>query len=345
MAFSFTRFALALAVAASLRADLHINDLIVHDPHILADAASKTYYLYGQYSPKKEWQAKLVQSPHGRAGVIAYTSQDLEHWSEPKLVFEIPDGFWADATDAPWAPEVHAWRGKYYLFCTFNDWNTKLDDRPGRPPITKRQTQILVSDSPLGPFRPFANEPTSPPGTMALDGTFFVDADGAPWFIYAHEWIQITDGSFEAIRVTADLSKTIGDPIVLFRAGAVDWTKREIRYRNGPPVPGIVTDGASLHRMKSGVLACFWASWSKDRQYAESIAYSDNGKLEGPWRHEPAPILQDDVGHGSVFTAFDGRLLLVIHKYFRQPATRVQIYELEESPDRIRVKRQMLGAP
>lgn len=97
--------------------------------------------------------------------------------------------------------------------------------------------------------------------------------------------------------------------------------------------------------MKSGVLALFWASWSKDRLYAESIAYFDNGKLTGPWRHEPAPILQDDVGHGSVFTAFDGRLLLVIHKYFKQPATRVQIYELEEFADRIRVKGQILGAP
>jgi len=148
-----------------------------------------------------------------------------------------------------------------------------------------------------------------------------------------------------AIRLRDDLSATIGHPLTLFHAGAVNWTRRVIRYRNGPPGPGIVPDGASLHRMKSGVLACFWANWSRGRLYAASIAYSDSGQLEGPWRHEPAPILQDDVGHGSVFTAFAGRLLLVIHTYFKPPATRVQIYELEELRDRIRVTRQILGAP
>lgn len=356
MVFKFSRcvvtaFSVALTASAfaapppAASPSISINDLIVHDPHILADAPTRTYYLYGQFSPKRDWQAKLLPSQGGRGGVLVYTSKDLATWTAPQLVFEIPDGFWADATDAPWAPEVHAWRGKYYLFCTFNDWNTKIDDRPGRPPITKRQTQILVGDSPLGPFKPFSNTPSSPAGTMALDGTFYVDPSGAPWFIYAHEWIQITDGSFEAIRLRDDLSTTLGDPLTLIRASEVDWTKRAINYKGGPPVPGIVTDGASLYRMKSGVLALFWASWSKDRLYAESIAYSDNGKLAGPWRHEPAPILQDDVGHGSVFTAFDGRLLLVIHKYFKQPATRVQIYELEELADRIRVKRQILGAP
>jgi len=56
-------------------------------------------------------------------------------------------------------------------------------------------------------------------------------------------------------------------------------------------------------------------------------------------------IRQDDVGHSTVFTAIDGRRLLVIHKCFGQPATRVPIYELEELAGRIRVKRQILGAP
>lgn len=335
----------ALLGTACGTAAIPVDQLIVHDPHILADAATQTYYLYGQYSPKKDWQARHFNPPPPRAGVLAYASQDLATWSAPKIVFTVPAGFWGDATDSPWAPEVHAWQGKYYLFATFNDWNTILDARPGRPPITRRQTQILVGDSPLGPFRPLRNEPSSPPGKMTLDGTFHVDAAGRPWFIYAHEWIQITDGSFEALPMREDLAAPIGDPVLLFRAGEVGWTRREIRYRGADPVPGIVTDGASLHRMKSGVLACFWASWSKDRQYAESVAYSDSGRLAGPWRHEPEPVLQDDVGHGSVFTAFDGRLLLVIHKYFRQPATRVQIYELEELPDRIRVRRQILGAP
>lgn len=336
--------ALTLTTArATAPAPIHINDLIVHDPQILADEMTRTYYLYGQYSPDRPWID--LQSPHGRAGVLCYTSQDLAHWSQPRLVFEVPADFWSDKQSAPWAPEVHAWKGKYYLFCTFNDWHTTLEERPGRPPITKRAVQILVGDSPLGPFRPFRNEPTTPKGEMTLDGSFYVDAEGAPWLLYAHEWIQTTDGSFKAIRLTDDLSATIGDPLVILRASVGPWTKRAISYKNQPPVPGIVTDGPCLYRMKSGKLAFFWASWSQDRAYAEAISYADSGRITGPWRHGDAPVLQDDIGHGSVFRAFDGRLLFVVHKYFKQPATRVQIYELTETADEILIKGQILGAP
>jgi len=334
-----------LALSPAIRAEdtIPINDLIVHDPQILADEATHTYYLYGQYSPERNWLK--VRSPHGRAGVICYTSVDLEHWTQPQVVFEVPENFWADKQSAPWAPEVHAWKGKYYLFCTFNDWNTKLEERPGRPPITKRAVQVLEGDSPTGPFRPFRNEPTTPPGEMTLDGSFYVDAAGAPWLLYAHEWIQITDGTFNAIRLKDDLSGTIGEPVVILHAGEVPWTKRGISYKQQPEVPGIVTDGPSMYRMKSGRLAFFWASWSRDHLYAEAISYSDSGRITGPWRHGDSPVLQDDVGHGTVFRAFDGRLLLVIHKYFHQPATRVQIYELTEHADAIMVKGRILGAP
>jgi beta-xylosidase len=334
-----------LTLSASLGAGelIHVNDLIVHDPQILADEATHTYYLYGSYSPKRSWVR--ATSPHGRAGVLCYTSKDLEHWTQPQVVFEVPEDFWADKTDAPWAPEVHAWKGKYYLFCTFNDWNTVVETRPGRPPITKRAVQVLEGDSPLGPFRPFHNEPTTPKSEMTLDGSFYVDADGAPWLLYAHEWIQTTDGSFKAIRLKEDLSGTIGEPIVILNASEGAWTKKKISYKKQPEVPGIVTDGPCLYRMKSGKLAFFWASWSQDHLYAEAISYADSGQITGPWRHSPEPVLQDDVGHGSVFRAFDGRLLFVVHKYFHQPATRVQIYELTEHPDVITVKGQILGAP
>jgi hypothetical protein len=322
---------------------VHIDDLIVHDPQILADARTRTYYLYGQYAPDRTW-VRLPQAA-ARAGLICYTSTDLIRWSLPKLVFEVPDGFWADPLSAPWAPEVHAWRGRYYAFVTFNAWSVLLDERPGRPPITRRQVQLLVSDTPLGPFRPHSPGPITPPGEMTLDGSFFVDDQGAPWLLYAHEWVQVTDGSFKAIRLSEDLTATIGQPIEILRASVAPWTKREIRYRNRDPVPGIVSDGPCLHRMASGRLAFFWASWSRDRQYAQAISYSDSGRIEGPWRHAPEPVLQDDVGHGSVFRAFDGRLLFAVHKYFRQPATRVQIYELAEHDDRIEVVRQILGSP
>jgi arabinan endo-1,5-alpha-L-arabinosidase len=159
--------AVGLAEEASARLVTHINDLSVHDPQILPDAASKTYYIYRHFSPRR-WPETSTSGTNS-AGVQAFWSKDLTNWFGPTNVFEVPENFWSD-NDGPWAPEVHAYRGKYYLFTTFNAWKEKLDERPGRPFINKRASQVLVADSPLGPFRPFDNRPHTPPGEMTLGG-------------------------------------------------------------------------------------------------------------------------------------------------------------------------------
>ncbi|MCG8698802.1 MAG: glycoside hydrolase family 43 protein [Bacteroidales bacterium] len=319
---------------------IHIDSICVHDPCILADPASKTYYLYGQFSPKKEWQAKYIKSK--RAGVLAYKSRDLEYWSEPELVFEVPKGFWADSIDSPWAPEVHHFNNKYYLLVTFNDWNKFIEQRADRPPITLRRSQVLVADSPTGPFAPFSNEGSTPDGEMTLDATLW-NENGDPWLVYCHEWIQVTSGLIKAVKLTPDLSARQGDPITLIDAGDVNWPKRHINYKNQGPMPGIVTDGPYFYKTKNGKLVMIWSSWGQ-RKYATAIAVSESGSITGPWKHIEEPILQDDRGHGMIFEDFDGRLLLAIHRYFRQPATRVQIWELEDTGDLIEVKKQVYGA-
>src|SRR5438309_2198697 len=52
------------------RSHLSLSDFYAHDPFILADSATKTYYLYTAYSAQ--------QSPGGHAGVVAYKSTDLK---------------------------------------------------------------------------------------------------------------------------------------------------------------------------------------------------------------------------------------------------------------------------
>src|SRR5882757_7374410 len=85
---------------------LSLPDIRMHDPWILADQPSHTYYMYAGSSPE-------ASSRH-RSGVITYTSKDLNTWAGPYLVFEVPDGSWADLTAGVWAPEVHYYHGKYY---------------------------------------------------------------------------------------------------------------------------------------------------------------------------------------------------------------------------------------
>ena len=74
---------------------------------------------------------------------------------------------------------------------------------------------MLVADSPLGPFKPFRNRSTLPTDVMTPDGTLWVE-DGVPYMVYAHEWVQITDGRVEMIRLKDDLSETVGEPARLF---------------------------------------------------------------------------------------------------------------------------------
>lgn len=182
-------------------------DLYIRDPFILPDPATETYYLYKSMTVR-------LKDGQSRRGVCAYVSKDLETWNGPTPVFHFPAGFWADRSI--WAPEVHKYKGRYYLFVTF----TSKDELPtpqGRPQNVKRATQILMADSPAGPFKPFANRPHTPEDWMSLDGTLWVE-DGVPYMIFCHEWVQITDGTMELVQLTDDLSGVVGKPRTLFKA-------------------------------------------------------------------------------------------------------------------------------
>jgi hypothetical protein len=68
-----------------------------------------------------------------------------------------------------WALEMHHYRGRYYLFLTFDTSHLFPEQwRNWRPRVT-RGSQVLVSDSPLGPFTAFDNRSTFPPDMMTLD--------------------------------------------------------------------------------------------------------------------------------------------------------------------------------
>jgi hypothetical protein len=82
-----------------------LPDIRMRDVCILPDQASKTYTMVG---------------PGGR-GVRAYTSKDLVNWEGPQMIFRAPDDIWGEIPIVSiWAPEMHAYKGKYYLFLTFD---------------------------------------------------------------------------------------------------------------------------------------------------------------------------------------------------------------------------------
>ncbi len=298
---------------------VHLSDIHMRDVCILPDPATQTYYMIGP----------------GRNSVRMYTSKDLKMWQGPKTIFRTPEDIWGDIRVVGiWAPEMHQYQGKYYLFLTFNTRHEFPEQWRNWLPRVYRGSQILVADKPEGPFKAFANRSTLPTDMMTLDGTLWVE-DGTPYMVFCHEWVQIKDGTVEYIQLKEDLSATVGEPMRLFHGSDGPWA------RKSPNHGCYVTDGPYLYKSKSGKLLMIWTSDSH-AGYTVGIAISDSGKLTGPWRQQDEPVYRKDGGHGMLFTTFDGKLMMVLHSP-RDNNPQPHIFEMEDTGDTLKVVREFTG--
>jgi len=296
-----------------------LTNIRAQDVCILPDPVSKTYYMIAS----------------GFGGVRAWTSKDLVNWQGPKAIFRTPPDIWGDLRTAGiWAPEMHYYKGKYYLFLTFNSQNTFSEQwRNWRPRVT-RGSQVLVGESPNGPFKAFQNHSTTPVDMMTLDGTLWVE-DGVPYMVFAHEWVQIVNGSIESIPLQDDLSEAVGEPKLLFRAASAKWSEPAGEG-------GWVTDGPYLYKGKTGKLYMLWSSRDHTQSYLQGVAISDSGRLAGPWRQEDAPIFKDNGGHGMIFKTFEGKLMMVLHAPDQQ-SPHPHLFEMEDTGETLRIVREFAG--
>jgi arabinan endo-1,5-alpha-L-arabinosidase len=310
---------------------VHRSQIRIRDPFVLPDPATRTYFIYSS----TDWGNEAEQK---RKAVIVYRSKDLENWETPAPVFEVPDGHWG--RESIWAPEVHRLKGKYYLFVTLTSKDL-LPTPEGRPQNRKRGTEILVADRPEGPFRSFVNRPHTPENWMSLDGTLWVEED-VPYMVFCHEWIQITDGSMDLIRLKDDLSATLGEPTPLFHATDAHWTRCRAdlgELFEGKRYHASITDGPWLHRTKNGKLIMLWSSYGPTK-YATGIAVSKSGKVSGPWEQQQETLWLEDGGHPMLFNTFDGRLVMTLHQPNRR-IERARFFEMEDSGDTIRIQREI----
>ena len=293
-------------------ADMHWRDICIYP-----DPITKTYYMVGP----------------GWRGVRLYTSKDLVNWYGPKLIYDAPKDIWGDIPIVSiWAPELHEYKGKYYLFLTF-DTNNKLQEqwREWYPRVT-RGSQVLVSDSITGPFKPFQNHATLPVDMMTLDGTLWIE-DGIPYMVFCHEWVQITNGAICYVKLKDDLSETVGEPVTLFHGSEASWSKSDKKLGNN------VTDGCFLYKGKTGKLYMLWASGGVGG-YTEGISISESGKLAGPWTQQTEPLYGQDGGHAMVFTSFEGKLMMVLHSPNNRDS-QPHIFEMEDTGNTLHVVKEL----
>jgi arabinan endo-1,5-alpha-L-arabinosidase len=305
--------AMAQPQAQQAPGPITLGKIRMRDVCILPDQKSKTYYMIG---------------PAGR-GVRAYTSKDLVNWVGPDIIFRAPDDIWGNIPIVSiWAPEMHAYRNKYYLFLTFDTRNKFSEQWRNWLPRVTRGSQTLVSDTPTGPFHPFQNHSTPPVDMMTLDGTLWVE-DGIPYMVFCHEWVQISNGTVEYIRLKDDLSEAVGEPVQLFRGSEAPWNPAGQQHGN------YVTDGPYLYPGKSGKLFMIWSGF-KAGSYTTGIAISDSGKLAGPWKQQTEPIFKDNGGHGMLFTTFQGQLMMVLHAP-NNMAAQPHLFKMEDTGETLRI--------
>jgi len=279
-------------------ARLTLDEIHLRDPFILPVKETGRYYLFGT-----RWTGEMP-------GFVVYSSPDLAVWEGPTRAFRPPEGFWADRDF--WAPEVHPYRGKYYMFASL------------KAPGACRGTQILVAEKPEGPYRPHSADAVTPRDWECLDGTLFVDDEEKPWMAFCHEWVQISDGTICALPLRDDLRAAAGEPVQLFAASEAPWV-----FEFGIKRRGRVTDGPCMYRASDGSLLMLWSSFDP-HGYCLGVARSASGALTGPWTQSPEPLYRDDGGHGMLFRTFDGQLMLVLHQPNKAPQERPRLFEVEE---------------
>ena len=261
------------------------QDIRIRDPYILTDKEKGCYYMYGT-------TALLPDSLAAKDSFVVYKTYDLENFEDPKTVFCGADiGFWANRDF--WAPEVHRYNGKYYLF-----GSCKADGKC-------RATHIFVCDTPDGTFVPLSETPPTPSDWECLDGTLWVE-NGIPYMVFCHEWIQVKNGEMCAMPLKEDLSAPVGEPVLLFRA-----TDEPAIAEGKPADANFITDGPFLYR-EGDKLKMIWSSHTYLKQYVVLEAESESGSVLGPWKQKGSRF-DFDGGHAMLFESLEGKRMISLH--------------------------------
>ena len=272
------------------------EEIRIRDPYIVTDKEAGCYYMFGTLDAKEG-----SYRTYRRFSVCK--TYDLENFEEPKVVFDgEKQGFWA--TDNYWAPEVHKFNGKYYIF-----GSVKSENR-------RRGTCIFSCDTLDGQYVPVSEDPITPPDWECLDGTF-LEENGVPYMVFCHEWVQVKDGEIWAVELKKDLSAPAGEPFLLFKASeAKDLTAHR---------PGCyVTDGPFFYK-EDGKLKMIWSSLNNGR-YVVLGAESDNGSVHGKWIHTGSKF-DFDGGHAMIFETLEGKRMISLHSPNKTDFERAAFFE------------------
>ncbi|UKM66080.2 glycoside hydrolase family 43 protein [Flavobacteriaceae bacterium GSB9] len=263
-----------------------------------------------------------------------WKSKDLKFWDGPFPMVKTNPNSWMGPKPMIWAAELHQYKNKYYCFATFTNKKVIIDTVAGNI-IERRASHVLVSEKAEGPYVPMEEETYLPANKPTLDGTLWIEDNGKPYMVYCYEWLQNGNGTIEKIELKPDLSGSVGKGQVLFKASDSPWSKeKDIK---GNEKPHKVTDGPFLFKTGTGRLGMIWTSWQYN-VYAQGVAYSESGTLDGPWIQEKELITPPNFGHGMLFKTFEGKTLMAVHSHKKINERTIRIphlFEVDLSGDKL----------
>lgn len=162
---------------------MNCSDINIRDPFVLCENGK--YYMYG---------TRAVDFGRKTGGFDVYVSSDLKEWSRAECFDSEKAGL---NREVNWAPEVHKYNGRYYMFASFAKENGL------------RGTYALEADSPLGPFRKHSKGALTPEEWECIDGTFYSE-NGVQYLVFVMSILRLLTVRFAIFRLPTILRKAQG---------------------------------------------------------------------------------------------------------------------------------------
>ncbi len=258
----------------------------LRDPMILRHLAG--WYLYGT-------------TRHGASatddGFDAFYSRDLVHWSSAGDVYVPGDSAWHQADLA--APRVSPINGRFYMFYSART----APDRHG--------VGLASAPSPLGPFTDGPTNPLTPADMDCRGGHLYTDTGGTHWLFFVQDWRQKGHGRLFLQRLSSDLMRADGEPIMLLTASDLPWAQA-------------ITEGDKTGLpLESPVLLCrderFFLMCTAHGQGGTCVGCLVAEQLTGPYRPQ-GTVLRHNAGHNWVFAGPNGKSLYTAYHSPDDPA-------------------------
>ena len=217
-------------------------------------------------------------------GVQSYSSTDLMNWTQREQVFAASPEWTKTAVpgnkiNVMWAPDIHEWNGKYYLYYSFSTLGSNnsaiglATSATLAPGSWQDQGPVIISQR-GGDFN-------------AIDPSVFTDFDGKRWMAYGSYW-----SGLKMLQLDAATGKAlVGGPII-------DLATR-------PGVPGNAIEAPAIYPHDGWYYA--FVTWGGGASYNTRVGRSRN--VTGPYLDRDGKKLIE--GGGSLFLtstpATDGR--------------------------------------